>query len=435
MAPSHSLFNSPRIPYHDHVPPTSPSLQMPNVFVVPPEEDQLSPWCCFDATEVTHLEPDLSTILDIEFLDGALEVLHTESHAPVFHRDADGPFGYRNPVIMPRKSTETSSITDVPIDEKRYGSDDELKLERVLEKSVYNGCGRRNVGEDSEIVEVVKVRRHDREGRVQDNTEALDKTSKSFKSRASKAFKTLKNVGKHSTRLKRQAQGILVSPPSIEDEPPPRARTPTMSRRGSVILSQLFNTPSPIKPCQSVSSFGVASSLTESVFPIPSSSSSVFHPTIPPRPLPDLHSLLDLLDPDCSPSSLQDIDHQAFRSPSPTPSTQTFSARRRFSIMSLQRIFSFSSPDHDVDAMPRTSNMSRDSTGPSSASSLGPDTPTEEVIPLPLPLHSTYSDRNGAVPQFKTAEVTSTISAGDISFEMRLDSLHFESLSFDADRF
>lgn len=82
--------------------------------------------------------------------------------------------------------------------------------------------------------------------------------------------------------------------------------------------------------------------------------------------------------------------------------------------------------------------MSRDSTGPSSASSLGPDTPTEETTPLPLPVPSTHygAKVKEDVPHLKAAGAAAAlINPGDISFEMRLDSLHFESLSFDADRF
>jgi hypothetical protein len=439
MAPSHSLFNSPRIPYHDHVPPTSPSLQMPNVFVVPPEEDQLSPWCCFDATEAPPLEPGYSTILDVEFLDGALGVLHTESHAPIFHRDAEGPFESRNPIIMPRKSIETRSITGVLMNDEYYDTDDELELEQDQDVQAPREGRRREAGEDSEIVEVVKVRRYSRNDEVPSNARAPAKNTKSFKSRASKAFQSLKNVGKGSTRSKRRAQDIFTSPPSTEDEPPPRAKTPTMSRRGSIILSQIFNNPATIKARPSVSSFEAPQSPSESIFPSSSSSSVLNQPPLPTLSH-DSFSPPDFLNPSSSSPLLQWTDPQGFRSPSPTPSTQTSSARRRFSVISLQRIFSFSSSDPGVDATPRPTSMSRDSTGPSSASSLGPDTPTEELAPLPLPLphsHQIYSEtaKGNTMHSKAAAAGASIVSSGDVSFEMRLDSLHFESLSFDADRF
>ncbi|KAF8061450.1 hypothetical protein FPV67DRAFT_1703758 [Lyophyllum atratum] len=412
MAPT--LLSTPFI--HSTAPPTSPELQVPNVFVIPPDEDDSPPWCFFDAADApTHL----STAPDIPFLHGALSIYQTEPQSPVFHRDP-GPFPSHNPVAMPWKSPETRSIMDVLMNDDYLESDDEMELE--LDHQVFNSRGRA-AGNDSEVVEVIKVRRHAE--RIEDHARIPTlppKSSKSFKSRASKAFRSLRNVGKGSLRAKPKAQDIFSSSPveDLEPELPPRSKTPTVSRHGSAIFSQIFSPPPTLQSRSSVSSF-------DAVRPSPKSpplagrypSSLYNHPSSDDCPGPSLASCSSL-----------NFDDQDLRSPSPTPSTQTKSNRRRFSVMSLQRIFSFSQADDFSDITP--SSMSRDSSGPSTSSSSGPDTPTEESTPLPL--HFGHED-HGLLSQKRSATAVPALGQGDISFEMRLDSLHFESLSFDADRF
>ncbi|RDB24186.1 hypothetical protein Hypma_008861 [Hypsizygus marmoreus] len=405
---------------HDKAPPTSPSLQMPNVFIIPPEEDETPTWCCFDAAEAPPRV--LSTSPNLHFLDTALSMFQTETEAPVFHRDSVGPFGSHNSVIMPRKTLETRSITDVMMDGENYESEDEMEAEykeHPLTRGRSNG-----VGNDSEIVEVVKVGRHPHEPEAQAHPPTPPaKCSKSLKSRASKAFRSIKNVGKGSLRSKPRVQDIFTSKPVTAGELPPRSKSPTISRRGSAIFTQFFSPPTTLHSRSSVSSFDAVRAppeLHQEEGQI-SSFSGPSHTATTPR---------------SSTVSTQDLAQQDIRSPSPTPSAQTFSNRRRFSVMSLQRLFSFSAETDASDSAPP--GMSRDSTGPSTASSSsGPDTPTEEAAPLPayqLQLHLDSIDNRSPFTR-KCERGPVALEQGEISFEMKLDSLHFEALSFDADRF
>lgn len=422
---------------------------MPNVFVVPPEEDQRPTWCFFDATKEPPVEPELSTVLDVDVLESALDALHTEAHAP-FHRDAAGPFGTQNTVIMPR-GIDAKSITDVLMNHDYLDTDDEMEMEGGHE--LVRGVTMDGTGNDSEIVEVVKVGRNAKRRGVPTDTEvARVKSSKSLKSRASKAFRTIRNVGRGSVRSKPKAQDIFDSTNEMGCEPPLRAKTPTMSRRSSVILSQLFTGPGNSKTRPSAPSFEPRSINNHPVEESPPASPSSSHHHVP-MTSPTSPPPLDFLDPSSPSSSHQDFDHhQDIRSPSPTPSTQTFSTRRRFSVMSLQRLFSFSSSNSAVETsnfgpepvIPRSApSMSHDSTGPSTISSSGPNTPVDDVTQLPLPPHlqlrlSLDSD-DGLISTHPKPEPTvspiTPVTRADVSFEMRLDSLHFDSLSFDADRF
>jgi hypothetical protein len=101
------------------------------------------------------------------------------------------------------------------------------------------------------------------------------------------------------------------------------------------------------------------------------------------------------------------------RAPSPTPSARTFSStiRRRLSILS------FGKPRTAAPRPPSPPTLSRGSTVPSTSGSL-PQTPTEEMYPRPP-------------PSTKHADDDPDRTIG----EMRLDSLHFDGLSFDADQF
>jgi hypothetical protein len=439
MAPTLSFFKQPKLHSHDKAPPTSPLVQMPNVFVVPPEEDHSPSWCYFDAAEAPPLKLVLSTPPDIHFLDNALGALHIESDPPVFHRHSSESPSH---TIMPMKSRETRSITDVLMNSDYNQTDDELDFQSELEAVAgARATGVNRAAEDSVIVEVVKLRRYEEEHVAIPPA----KHSRSLKSRASKAFRSLKNVGRGSMRSKLNSSGSSMPTLVTGDEPSSREKTPTVSRRTSVVLSQLFTSPATLKSSPSVSSFEIQRprhdslvSTSEQRIPVFVSSAPCSHiPTSPNSPIPDF------LDPSSS-SSCQDSVHQNSRSPSPT-SIQTFSNKRRFSMMSLHRLFSFSSSDHDSEpsgsgsTTPTSTSMSRNSSGPSAASSLGPDTPTEGVPPLslhlPLHLYLEGDDKHVLVASNHQSAAAPALESEDLSLEMRLDSLHFETLSFDANRF
>jgi len=421
MAPTLSFFKQPKVHSHDKAPPTSPL--MPNVFVVPPEEDQSPPWCYFDAAQVSPLKSVLSTPPDIAFLNGALGALHPEPHPPVFHR-------YSHETIMPMKSKETRSITDVLMNSELHFTDDgadELELQSAPDVV----AGKRDkLADDSVVVEVVKLRQHE----LEHVTIPPAKPLKSLKSRASKAFRSLKDVGKGSVRSRLNLLGTSIPMPVTGVELPSRDGIPAVPRRSSVVLSQLFAYPATLKSRTSVSSFenqgsqrdSPVSTLEQRIPGFISSTSYKHTPSSPSSSIPDVLGSL-------SSSPCQDSVHDELtRSPSPT-SVQTFSTRRRFSILSLQRLFSFSPCDHDGGmsgsgaATPTSMSMSRNSSGPSATSSLGPDTPREGVSPISFRLEGDdkhFLDHRS--PSF---------GSDDLSVEMRLDSLHFESLSFDASRF
>jgi hypothetical protein len=403
-------------------PPSSPSLHMPNVFVVPPEEDHSPSWCYFQAP------PLMSTPPDTDFLHNALNALH---HSPAFHRSTSKPI----------KSGENKSITEILTNSERDYIDDELDFK--LESVPHAVDGARGTAEDSVVVEVVKLRRHEQEHVAIPPA----KHSKSLKSRASKAFRSLKNVGKGSMRSRLNSPGASTPTPGADD-PSPRERTPTVSRRSSIILSQMFTSSPTLKSHTSVSSFenqrprhdSLASTLDQR---IPAFVSSTPYNNISTSPNSHIPGFLDSLSLS-SASSCQDSVHQISPSPSPT-SIQTFSNKRRFSMMSLQQLFSFSSSDHGSEpsgsgsTTPTSTSMSRNSSGPSAASSLGPDTPTEGLPPLslqlPLHLHPEGDDKHFLVPSDHPSAAAPALGSEDLSFEMRLDSLHFETLSFDASRF
>ncbi|KAJ7098152.1 hypothetical protein B0H15DRAFT_824329 [Mycena belliarum] len=329
------------------MPPSSPSFTPSfQIRVVPPAEDRQPDYLVFNADSPTD---HLASPPDVVSLDAALTHLHSADPPPVFHRDSD------DTVVMPRRSAAPEA---------------DLADETVRD--------------DSEIVEVVKVRR------ACDAPQPPPQPKpKSLRSRATSAFRSIKNVARSSSRNSRPyAQDVFASTEATFASVPPPPPPPPLARRGSLILTHLFRSPSPAEP-------------------LSPSSTLDFLPVDP---------YLDD-DDDDNDDDDDDPDHTALppRAPSPSPSTLTFSStvRRRLSIFNFQRKVVPTLPSRP--STPPT--LSRGSTLPSAASS-APQTPIEESYPLP--------------PQFaKAADDDPDCTVG----EMRLDSLHFESLSFDVDNF
>ncbi|KZV65836.1 hypothetical protein PENSPDRAFT_756152 [Peniophora sp. CONT] len=124
------------------------------------------------------------------------------------------------------------------------------------------------------------------------------------------------------------------------------------------------------------------------------------------------------------------------RSTSPNPSTK--SARRRLSFVKLQAIFAqppSSSPVRPASPSSRpTSPADTNDTAPSPEMDTdGPATPIDDED-FSIPSIPSFTVDNGE-PQAPKPFVDEDDLMGDISFEMRLDSLHFENLSFDVDNF
>jgi hypothetical protein len=377
----------------------------------------------------------LSTPPDFHFLDNALDSLYSESPPPVFNRQT--PFS-PSQIIMPMKSGEVRSISDVFMNPGHDHTGDKLDLQLQFElapEAVVSdkGMGGRRTTENPVVVEVVKLRRHEEE-------HIVIHPPRSFKSRASKAFRSLRNVGKSSMRSRLTSPGASMPMPQVGSDPSSRGKKTAVSRRNSTTLPQPFTSTATLKTRTSVSSFGdqrllhhnSVSTLEER---IPMSATSYNHLPASPN-----SAISDFLDPSSSSSSCHDSVRRITGSPT---STSTFSNRRRFSMISLQRLFTFSSSDHDSElsgsgsTTPTSMSMSRDSSGPSTASSLWPDTPTEGVpsLHLPLQLHLASDDKHFLVTSDDQSATTPALESEDLSFEMRLDSLQFEDLSFDASRF
>ncbi|KAJ6623389.1 hypothetical protein B0H10DRAFT_2213454 [Mycena sp. CBHHK59/15] len=321
------------------MPPSSPSFAPSfQIIVVPPAEDFAPDYLVFDADDLP--EPDLATPPDFLSLDAALSQLDRPHPPPQFNRTSV------DTVVMPKRSDPHPDLAD------------------------------QTVHDDSEIVEVVKVRRtHSPE------PPPPAPKPKSLRSRASKAFRSIKNVARASSRTRPYAQDTFASSQSTHPTiASASAAPPPLTRRGSVILSQLFRSPS-------ATDVAAPSSTLDFLNPDLYSDDDDDEPDEPPIPAP--------------------------RASSPSPSTRTFSStvRRRLSILNFQR-----RPRAAAPSPPSPPSLSRGSTLPSDSSS-APQTPTDEAYPRPLPTSKDADDPD--------------VTLG----EMRLDSLHFDSLSFDPDNF
>lgn len=423
--PSTQSYLSPNAP----PPSTESSLQqMPNVFVIPPEEehDENPPFCAFDALDVREGH---STSPDIEGLDVALSFLQqTDNRAPAFHRSLANES--EETVVMPKKNEVRMDDADIP----------EIEDEDVVMTERISGTFR-----DDEIVEVIKVRRN--EG-IADATPAPPpsaiKKSKSFRIRATQALKTIKNVRKSSRKpslppIVTRAKGENVDGDEpMDDSPAERPTTPSLSHRKSLQLSQFFTTRS-----RRTSVIEPPASPTSTVGP--SSSIEVPHPS---RPSSSLSNRANL--------PFDDDDHT-----SPTLSSKK-SFRHRISILDIPKLFSPTSPTTSSPSLSsfssKDSKDSKDSeplrTPRSKRESL-PSQSTPPQLPEISGLSSDYSnvaqqrphsfhapeDRyTDSLPSSKASTDMMTARSQpaiiyESSFEMRLDSLQFESLHFDPDEF
>ncbi|KAJ7046534.1 hypothetical protein C8F04DRAFT_200277 [Mycena alexandri] len=342
--------------------PSSPSLHSFQIIVSPPSDsEEPQNFVIFDANDLPEQAPDFSS------LDDALARMHT-GPPPTFSRTSvDGS------IVMPRRG-DTLPDTDVA---------DET------------------VRDDSEIIEVVKVRR----AFSQEEAPPLPPPPKpkSLKSRAGNAFRSIKNLARVASRSNNRpyAQEVFASSQSTQatfatvpdgsSPPPPLSRR---ASRGSIILTQLFRAPS------------------ESTVDRPAPTSTLDFLASEPYSDDD-----DDREPDAD--DRESIVRE--RASSPSPSTRTFSStvRRRLSILSFRK------PRAAPPRSPSPPTLSRGSTVPS-ASSSAPQTPTEESYPPPPPISKDADDPDRTL---RLEDMDLTIG------EMRLDSLHFESLSFDADNF
>lgn len=475
------------------IPPT-PTMQMPNVFVVPPEEDETPAWCFFDAEN-----PAVSQVIEQPETSGASFALaHPDIYTSLY--DASNVIMEAN--AASQWNSDNISVVDALISDDYRGEDTDSDTESEYDREEdldddphsvhptarHSSREMRNAADDSDVIEVVKVSRKTGMPDAADpqniGARSQLKRSATLKSRASKVFRSLKV----SLRSKSRTQEPPPLPtPAVqttvrEAETSDRAKSATISRRGSRTLSRLFTAPS-LRSQTSTASFDdrPPMSLTDSTSaPSPPLSTTTHAPSksLPRRP--SIYSAFDL-------------DDARLRAASPTPTiASTRSTTRRFSA-TLKSLFTFSPVPSTVIASPIIPDdsgratptlRSATSTPPSVMSSVltsGPQTPTstEETnsvrlistkatadpavlesmfddtssfylgpgLGLNMNLESSASSNNtprnsvsNSVDDWESVTPKRFSKAdedmdGDTSFEMRLDSLHFDSISFDADQF
>jgi hypothetical protein len=287
-----------------------------------------------------------------------------------------------------------------------------------------------------------------------------------------KAFKSIKNVGKsRNTHPKEEGWSTIHSTsttiPKQEEIQPPRApsraSSPLLTRRASNRISQLFTRNN-------------NSNVDLTSIPLSEREHTPEH-----EPAPVLKRVPSLVIPAAQSSSLPylrstpSVDDISFVTPPQTPGhspqlERTISLSRlpstsqrsskRFSVIDLHRVFTFTaSPsipgedrDQDTEASSRPSHdtvpslpplvISNDATSTTPSSPSSSYHPVINVSPLEHQLDNNTNANGESNAQWRSPGVQwhrlSDDPAGvpnDISMEMRLDSLHFDSLSFDPDDF
>lgn len=418
----------------------SSNLRMPHVFVIPPEEEQQDnpPWCCFDADEQPENNGDFPSNPDIHFLDVPYLLQHSERGVPA-------PIARCTSVHQPRPR--------VPIS-KKLEKKQRPEAVKIIENK-QSQARQRDTRRDSDVVEVVKLKRgREAPADLEENTKA--KRSKTLKARATNALRSIKNVGKgsHRTHVKelwtssesmpgifKGVQEQIRSQQDQAEHRPPTAPTKkgSLSRANSRSLSQIFQ---PAKPSRPGSSFTVR---------VPSSvavaeahrTSPIANPSSLPYPRYNNTNL-----------SLNEVptilttDDGLNRPVSPSPSMKK---NAKFSVRELHRLFSFSSsPPDEPSSAPTTATAPFSSTRTRFMAATSTSTLSSDYLDLPMEediytdahlLDLESADRKSASryhQAFRTRhddDISTLRRLSDLSFEMRLDSLHFDALSFDPEDF
>ena len=397
---------------------------MPHVFVIPPEEEQQDnpPWCCFDADKQPETTGNFPSNPDIHFFD-------VPYLSRLFDKDAPAPI---------RRGTSVDKPTPrVPIPRKLEKKQRPEAIKIIETKPSQT---RQKNPRDSDVIEVVKVKRT-REAftGLEENTKA--KRSKTLKARASKALRSIKNVGKGSHRTPHVKElwtssesmpgifkGVQEQIYSVQDENeqrPPAApsKQGSLARSNSRSLSQLSQIFQPIKPLRSGSPLAVEPAAeADHVLPTVNPLSLKYNDTNPSFiEIPDTVMLDDALDRPASPN-------HTMKKKNITP---------RFSVRELHRLFSFSTPSPNDPG-----NNDIPSTATSTSGSGCPDTPAEEgafTDARPFDLGTAgqklASRFHQALQIHPKKDVPRRRRLSDLSIEMRLDSFHFDELSFDLEDF
>ncbi|KAF9036767.1 hypothetical protein BJ165DRAFT_1532866 [Panaeolus papilionaceus] len=486
-------------------PPPQPAnnspIAMPNVIVHPPEEEDTPAWCLYDAAQpgdsyhqhahynhhhqYHHNAPPYSYSTDDASPEYSQEHFNEmyQPTASVVMIQSGSPHGHthdrQRSFVDLLENNDGGEPYDSDSEYGDHGDDDAETLEDPYHQQAQQqrSSRMRDAANDSDVIEVVKVRRRSKnmDEQQQQQTMPLQRAA-TLKSRASKVFRSLlrskpsktpvpdvpplpaaaaassaRPSSRNSTRRARERQEINSN--NNNDGPNPstlsRSNTPTMSRKGSRVLSQLFSAPS-IKPRQSISSFDqpeppsptqTSSAQNPEPTPVPtpiasppvvascpsySSSlrSSVYHESQPPpRESRSTHreSLYE-------PSDALDQARLNASSPTPTTASTASKATRRFSKLNLARLFTFSGSSSSSSGA--TLNSNSNSTPAveedasvvafaSSSPSHSPLSPVEPPAVARLSKESNYEqeaiDSGRTTPTSRTASHTSPSAASSVS--------------------
>jgi hypothetical protein len=377
---------------------------MPTVLIHPPE-DEAMPFCAFDANQENADSEMVFTTPEMELVQSEVddwpETVHpTAEHAPAFHRSQTD-----SAVIMPRRGTVS------------YSSLSRNTIPPGL-PSIPESPKRPKEKDDDDIVEVMKVRRGEGMLDVACAHGSL-RRSKTLRSRAAHALRSIKNVGKaprrpdlehvfptkvneHAVKTEAHTQASSTAEKHRAKATLTQASLPRLKRRVSQPLTNLFG-------------HGGSGSV------VPSASDAMGLGTSPSHS-GGSQSFSYSRKASASTPALQLLKDEPARPTSPSFSLR--SHRQKFSFVNLQSIFSGNmqpmqepqqaeaSPDVD-DPVPQTPVDDGWDSGEDY------DSPRRRVEPGRVPRRSDET----AYPE------------QDISFEMRLNSLHFDSFNFDAGAF
>jgi hypothetical protein len=408
----------------------SSACEMPTVLVHPPE-DEAMPWCAFDANQevaeavVVFTTPEME-IQQSELDDWPQAVHPTAEDAPAFHRSqAD------NGVVMPRRGSSSNSTLSKAANPPGLAPIPESP-KRPKEK------------DDDDIIEVMKVRRGEGMPDVAyaQGTIPTLKRSKTLtlRTRAAKALRSIKIVGKAPRRpaldqvfpvKKNEQPNVKVEVPTPTPTPTPTLSSSTVDKRRAK-LKDVFNpthTSTPrLKKRNSQPLTNVFGS--ESELAGPSSPDTIGLGFAPPPP----HSGGSRTFPyssrgaSASTPALQLSRDEPAHPTSPTFSTFSLRGhRRKFSFGSLQSILSGNGSTQPMPE-PRQAEASPDVDDPTP-----PQTPVDDGWD---PDEDYDSPRRRVAPGRVPRRSDETVHPEqDISFEMRLNSLHFDSFNFDTEVF
>ena len=372
---------------HSLVTPDHDSRSLPSfrIFVHPPEEEYLPSVCAFDAADHPATESDE------ELNDSGCDI---NGHIPGVAREAY--YGHESYVAQShRRTIDGRSIEDV-----LAAAEEDYELTSDEDSDEPDTTIRSPPGaDDSEVIEVVKVRRRGQTEDVDTPQPVPLPRPSSFMGKASRVFSSFKSKSKAKTAQK----------PS-DPTPAPAPAASLRDRKSSLTLGRMFNRSSETsaKRKQSVSSL---------------SSAVILGDDTPP-----------------SADALGSSQSDDTRSPSPALSTNTTS-RRRVSVLSIIPNFSSAPKPTPIDRQARSS----------ASSSLSSDESTSDC-PTPGETSSLHTNKVRRSFSFMRKRAEKPVAEpvkiaqpapvmpvadedGDNSMEMRLDSLYFDDLSFDAGKF